>query len=338
MAEALYHPRFGYYNRRDLQRWGRAGDYRTSPERSNLFAATLASYFLELSEELGTDLSLVEIGGGDGRFARGLLDAIERTAPAMLNSVRYIWIDTSQDARERAAEELQKYSSIVQIVDLDQLEPLSKAVVFSNELLDAFPVHRVTNSHGELKELYVTCNERSEFVWIADELSSEKVSQYCSEHVPALSENQIVEVNLGIAEWMKAIDSLLRRGFVITIDYGAAGDQLYNNPDRMQGTLRGFRAHEFVSDPLQIPGENDLTTTIDWTVVKSEGQKYGLEVIEFSQLDKFLIQHGVLEELELSLANAATEAEKSQITTLAREMILPSGMAASFQILVQKRD
>ena len=52
MNSALYDPEDGYYCRADLQRWGRAGDYRTSPERSPLFAATFARYFASLYEAL----------------------------------------------------------------------------------------------------------------------------------------------------------------------------------------------------------------------------------------------------------------------------------------------
>src|SRR6201986_3558242 len=76
MASALYDERDGYYSRSDLERWGRAGDYRTSPERSPLFASTFARYFVSLHEELGSPNSLdfIEAGGGAGRFARFLLD------------------------------------------------------------------------------------------------------------------------------------------------------------------------------------------------------------------------------------------------------------------------
>jgi SAM-dependent MidA family methyltransferase len=45
MKAALYDPADGYYCRIDHNKWGREGDYRTSPERSSLFAATFARYF-----------------------------------------------------------------------------------------------------------------------------------------------------------------------------------------------------------------------------------------------------------------------------------------------------
>src|SRR5256885_10100430 len=57
MLAALYDERAGYYNRTDLARWGRAGDYRTSPELSPLFAATCARYFADLYHELGATAS-----------------------------------------------------------------------------------------------------------------------------------------------------------------------------------------------------------------------------------------------------------------------------------------
>ena len=78
MEAALYHPTFGYYNRADLQRWGREGDYRTSPERSDLFAATFARYFVGLYEQLNRpeEFTIVEVGGGDGHFAAGVLETM----------------------------------------------------------------------------------------------------------------------------------------------------------------------------------------------------------------------------------------------------------------------
>src|SRR3954464_12791852 len=93
MAEALYDERGGYYSRSDIERWGRAGDYRTSPERSPLFAATFAQSFARLHEELGSpnSLTLVEAGGGAGRFARVLLDTLQRDAPVVFDSLRYVF-------------------------------------------------------------------------------------------------------------------------------------------------------------------------------------------------------------------------------------------------------
>src|SRR5918993_6115680 len=62
MRAALYDPEGGYYQRRGRTRWGRAGDYRTAPETTPLFAATLARHFASLHEELHAppELNIVE--------------------------------------------------------------------------------------------------------------------------------------------------------------------------------------------------------------------------------------------------------------------------------------
>jgi SAM-dependent MidA family methyltransferase len=85
------------------------------------------------------------------------------------------------------------------------------------------------------------------------------------------------------------------------------------------------------------PGECDITASVNWTQVKSTGERVGLKVVEFASQDKFLLSAGLLAELEHQLGVAQTEAERAALTTGARDMILPGGMASSFQVLVQRR-
>ena len=88
---------------------------------------------------------------------------------------------------------------------------------------------------------------------------------------------------------------------------------------------------------LAQPGEHDLTTTINWTQVMTLGKKFGLNVVDFTSQDKFLLNAGLLDQLQYRLDRAQSEAERVSLTTGAREMILPGGMASSFQVLVQRR-
>src|SRR5215467_5754368 len=99
MRAALYDPD-GYYQRADRERWGRKGDYRTSPERSELFAATFALYFTGLYDEL-EEFTIVECGAGDGSFASGVLRALSDQFPAVFAATRYVVYELSDDARAR---------------------------------------------------------------------------------------------------------------------------------------------------------------------------------------------------------------------------------------------
>ena len=153
----------------------------------------------------------------------------------------------------------------------------------------------------------------------------------------ALGENQIVEVNLAIDGWMEDLAQKLVSGYLVTVDYGAETFELVSHPVRYHGTLRAFHQHRIIDDVLARPGELDITASVDWTHVKRAGERAGFDVVEFSAQDKFLLQAGLLEELERQTNAVTSDAEKLRLATSAREMILPGGMASSFQVLVQKR-
>ena len=332
MKAALYDPVGGYYQRSDRARWGREGDYRTSPERSELFAATFAHYFAGL---LDKDLTIVECGAGDGSFAAGVLTTLRDGAPSIFADTRYIVCDVSDDARSRARERLVEFDDRVEFSS--HLVSVKRGIYFANELLDAFPVHRVLKTEDGLSEFYVTIDTNGNFRWTTGPLSTPGLAEFCDAHSLELANGQIIEINLGIDDWLAQVAVRLDQGFLITVDYGAEAAGLYDPIQRPEGTLRGFSRHGFVDDLLADPGEYDLTTTINWTQVKTSGQKSGFETIEFASQDTFLLNAGLLDQLEYRLSRAETEAEKTALTVGAREMILPGGMASSFQVLVQKR-
>jgi SAM-dependent MidA family methyltransferase len=151
-----------------------------------------------------------------------------------------------------------------------------------------------------------------------------------------LQEGQIVEINPDADRFIARAAQLLERGFIITVDYGDEREGLVNNPYRLQGTLRAAYHHEVSSDVLQGVGRRDLTTTIDWTQLREAGDREGLTVVDYQQLDRFLMNEGLLAELELATRDA-DEGEKASLNAGAREMIMPDGMAASFQVLVQRK-
>ncbi|HYE14417.1 MAG TPA: SAM-dependent methyltransferase, partial [Pyrinomonadaceae bacterium] len=93
MRAALYDEREGYYRRRGVERWGRTGDYRTSPETSSLFGSTFARYFRGLFDELGRPpvFQIIEAGGGAGHFAAAALGTMRRDAPEVFDAVRYVF-------------------------------------------------------------------------------------------------------------------------------------------------------------------------------------------------------------------------------------------------------
>ncbi len=152
-----------------------------------------------------------------------------------------------------------------------------------------------------------------------------------------LTEGQIAEVNLGARKWIGAAAEMLGRGFLVTVDYGATAAELLSSSVRADGTLRSFSRHQFVDDLLATPGEHDITSSVNWSDVIQIGAGFNLQTIAFERQDRFLMSEGLLEELELRVSETVDEAERSRLRASCRELILPDGMAASFQVLVQEK-
>src|SRR4030095_12200061 len=245
---------------------------------------------------------------GRGDFAFGVLYTLARQFSLVFQATRYVVYDVSRDALPHTQERLAGSGDRVRFVsDWNQIQ-VDNGIFFSNELLDAFPVHRVVQTEQGLAELYVI-----DFSWSEGPLSTPRLSEFCEDYSVELAAGQVIEINLEIDEWFARIASRLANGFVITVDYGAESVELYDPALRPNGTLRGFRQHEFVDDVLAQPGECDITASVNWTQVKAVGERVGLKVVDFGSQDKFLLSAGLLTELEYQLSLAQPEEEKAAL-------------------------
>ncbi len=342
MQAALYDERDGYYCRLDRIPQGRTGDYRTAPESSPLFAATFAWYFSKLFAELFFELgspptwTIFEAGAGGGEFAHGVLSSLRAHYPEVFSATSYVIDEVSPATRRRAAERLSEFAERLTFQRLDEIDnPAIAGVCFSNELIDAFPVHRVIMRSGRQSELCVGLDQ-NDFVWVERD-PDQRVAEYCRRVELRLAEGQIAEINLEAEEFLSRAAGLFARGFLVTVDYGAERSELLDSPDRFEGTLRAFHRHHLIDNVLARPGEQDLTTTVDWTQIKEAGRRAGLRTLRLERLDQFLLSEGLLQRLSEMLAQTKDQVEALRLSTSAREMIMPHGLAASFQVLVQEK-
>jgi len=338
MQTALYDEREGYYCRPDRIRQGRAGDYRTAPETSSLFAATFANYFAKWFADLGFPRAwtIFEAGAGLGEFAYGILNNLRASYPGVYAATSYVIDEVSPAAHHRAASRLSEFAGRLTFKRLAEIDhPATVGICFSNELIDAFPVHRVIGRNGKLRELGVGLNE-DDFAWVERD-PEPRVAEYCRRIDLQLSEGQIAEINLEAEGFISLAAGLVERGVLVAVDYGAERTELLGSPERFAGTLRAFHRHQIVDDVLARPGEQDLTTTVDWTQIREAGERARLETVRHERLDQFLLREGLLDMLERLASEMANEAEVLRLRTGAREMIMPHGMAAAFQILLQRK-
>ena len=338
MQEALYNKSAGYYMRDGARIWGRRGDYRTSPETSELFSATFARYVAGLFEELGRPASFhfVECGAGDGSFAQGMLATLRDCFPAMYEATTYYIDEINLTRRRILGERLEQFSDKLELGSLNSLPRLNSGIIFSNELLDTFPVHRITKQNGQLIEFYVTLDDRHEFEWTTGPLSSERLREVYIANGIEIDNDQIIELCPQIDDWFAVVVEKLVSGYVVTVDYGFEAADLYDMRRRPTGTLRAYARHNF-AEVLEQPGERDVTAHVNWTRIRAVGSKLGLETVTFKRQDQFLLDAGILSELVRKTGSAGSEADAARLSLGAREMFFPDGMGSTFQVLVQKK-
>lgn len=351
MELALYDSEFGYYMRQDQSpegadpggmeaRIGWSGDFYTSSDVHPVLARSLARQMRQLDELLGRPdpFTLVEMGPGKGLLARDFLADCAARGDSFWGRLRYVLVERSPAMRAAQRANLAypvtpALSSHVSWLDgLDELgtEAVTGAVL-SNELIDAFPVHRVRVDGGRPREILVDY-QGGRFVERLEDLTTPALSRHL-EHLGSLgvglTEGYTAEINLQALEWMNGVARVLGRGLVVTIDYGHTAQDLYG-PDRPRGTLLCYHDQRLSEDPYTRVGLQDMTAHVNFTSLATVGEEAGLRVTGFTNQMSFLMGLGVerlVEELEPGTA------EFQGVIHLLR----PDGMGRTFKILVQHK-
>jgi SAM-dependent MidA family methyltransferase len=340
MEWCLYHPEYGYYQSNGVT-IGVQGDYYTSPSVSPLFGHLIAKQLSQMVEILGgKDFDVVEMGGGRGFLCEDILDWAEKTSSDFYQHLRYHLIETSspflKEQRERLSEK-QKEGKVFWVSPkmFEEGKVQIQGCFLSNELVDAFPVHRVILDQGTLREIYVTHrNGQFEEQW--GELSNPGIAFYFSSMGIVLQEGQKAEVNLLALEWMERVARCLQRGFALTIDYGYLAGELYA-PHRREGTLLCYFQHEASENPYERLGEQDITSHVNFTSLIRKGEEAGLQFTGLVPQYRFLIGLGILEQME-TLGRATSELEGLKMRLSLKHLIEPEmGMGEVFKVLVQHK-
>jgi SAM-dependent MidA family methyltransferase len=227
----------------------------------------------------------------------------------------------------------------VRWVEMNELElaPLC-GMVFSNEFIDALPVHRARYANGVIDELYVTAVSDGgithlSFVW--DHPSDGRLTEYIRRMDVVLREGQEVEINLDAVDWLSRVARLLEKGFLITIDYGDSAPQLYT-PDRRSGTVRSFHHHRLIDSPLDRVGEQDITTSVNFTALIDYGADFGFDLVSFERQTAFLIRMGLVEKIA-SMYDPSDSLDDLKDRLAVKNLFVPGGVSDSFRVLIQKR-
>lgn len=342
MEIALYSALGAYYST-GTEQIGPRGDYFTSPEIHPAFGALLARQIEQVWVAMDRPevFSLVEVGAGSGALARDILSYSAKWSPGFFQAIEYVIVERAPGFVSRQRRTLAEIGPIGERVAWRRPPPEGpemagkfRGCVISNELLDAFPVHRVAVRKGDLREIYVGL-EGTTFVEIEDEPSTPALRAYFDRLGFIPPEGARVEVNLDALNWIRRVAAALGRGAVITIDYGYPARELYSER-RMQGSLLCFYRHTVSDDPYVRVGRQDMTTHVDFTSLSLESESAGLATVGMVTQREFLSALGIGAYAEalgkLELRRSDYEANRLAL----RELVDPGGLGR-VKVLIQRK-
>ena len=325
MEMALYYPKLGYYTS-SHEKIGKEGDYYTSSNLTSVFGEMLGKQIEEMWRILGEkEFTVVEMGGGLGLLSGDVLSYLKKNYELYRN-LNYCIVEKSPTFRN----EQKKRLEVQNVSWYDSITELSgmTGCIFSNELPDAFPVH-VVIMENELMEVFV--DYENGFIEVLGPASCE-LKNYLEELKINLPFGYRTEINLDAIKWIRDIGSTLKKGFVITIDYGYPSDELYQEY-RNRGTLVCYHKHSVNEMPFEHIGEQDMTTHVNFSALYNWGRKNDLDICGFTDQAHFLMGLGIDEYLK----NVQEKDPANYYRKMLPVKTLLMEMGETFKILIQKK-
>ncbi len=327
MEKALYTPGLGYYAHGSAK-FGKlpytvqdgarvvGSDFVTAPEMSPLFGWTLAQQVAQALQVTGTD-EIWEFGAGSGALALQVLQALQAQGVPLL---RYTIVDISGSLRERQRATLAAFADQVRWVDA--LPDAMRGVVLGNELLDAMPVKLLARVTGIWHERGVARGQPTEqgeptFIWQDQPTELRAPFAIAGEH------DYLTEIHLQGESFVRTLGDKLQAGAVFLLDYGFPEAEYYH-PQRHMGTVMCHQAHQVDDNPLMRVGQKDITAHVNFTGVALAGNDAGLGVLGYCSQARFLMNCGLLTQMEV--ADLPTR-------VMAQKLIMEHEMGELFKVI-----
>lgn len=352
---------------------GSGGDYYTSVSAGGLFGELLAFQFAEwlegsqglsarggVRDEEPQLVQIVEAGAHGGKLAGDILGWMSRHRPAVFDHLQYWIIEPSARRRVWQEQTLAGFSGNVHWAgDFAELrreaaalgglpDPAAvRGVIFSNELLDAMPVHRLGWDAKRRRwfEWGVTL-QGERFVWTrmgegaGNENGVAKAVSPTVQFQPSIGVEVLemlpdgfsVEVCPAAEQWWREAASALGCGRLLAIDYGLTADEFFM-PERRAGTLRAYYRHRLSSDVLASPGEQDITASVNFSAIRALGESAGLRTEAFQTQAQFLTGIAAKAWQIQGVGERWSPERSRQFQTLTH----PEHLGRSFRVLVQSR-
>lgn len=315
----------GYYIRRAPI--GKAGDFITAPEISQIFGELLGLWAAAVWQAMGAPKSAViaELGPGRGTL---LADALRawRNVPGLPESTTIALVETSPVLRQTQQETLRDapvpLNWFARVEDL----PNGPLVLLANEFLDALPIRQIVWRDGAWRERCVGLDEHGDFTFTERAASGPLPNM-------AASGGDILELRGDADQLVTTLAARAAKGDPVAalfVDYG-------HQQTGFGDTLQAVRNHRH-ADPLSPPGEADLTAHVDFAALRHAAEAQGLRCYGPMPQGAFLLKLGLEARLAM-LLDRATPQQREVLRSGAARLADPQAMGILFKAFaVQSAD
>ena len=318
MTEALAHPQFGYYMTGDPL--GRAGDFVTAPEVSQMFGELIGLWCAHVWTQMGRPemVRLIELGPGRGTL---MADALRAAAgvEGFLHVIQAHLVETSPSLQKRQRRNLSTLAVPVTWHQRFADVPAGPVLIIANEFLDALPVRQFVATPDGWAERHVALDDRGEaLVWI-DQPAEAPAG------LPDTSVGELVEISPAraaiAAELAAAIAA--QGGAALLIDYGHAASA----PGDTLQAIKGHRYTQVLADP----GEADVTAHVDFAAIAAAAGNT-VPVSGPVTQGAFLAALGI-EARAAQLRGGATPRAAGEVLEALKRLIGPAEMGSLFKVM-----
>ena len=283
MREALYHPVHGYYSK-NIETVGAEGDFSTSVTLDPGLGPALAAWITMRAQEMGWErIPVIEIGAGNGDLAKSVLRHLNWRVRFRID---YIIHETSPVLEKEQKKRLH-FCGIRWIRSLPEAlnRSYGRALIFSNELVDAFPCKLFQKVSGEWHELGVSISKEH---GLSEKIVSTTPSDPWFSQFGSLPLGQRVERIDSYRKWLNEWSTHWREGTMLTIDYGETAEHLYKR--RLEGSLRAYWWHQRLTGAHIFArfGKQDLTADVNFSDLIRWGEEQGWKTMKFETQGEFI--------------------------------------------------
>jgi len=303
---ALFDREYGYYSAREP--FGRTGDFITAPDISQMFGELIGAWIAAAWREHGSPspFLLAEIGPGRGTLMADILRTLRSVAPDCLKVAKVRLVETSDRLAAEQMAVLDRFDlpirRVRRIADLER-EPL---LLVANELFDALAIRQFVFDGETWRERCVSVADSGRFEFVLCQARPETPGKIAATlpHLPMAG--AVLEVSPARETLAAAIAQRLAEegGAGLFIDYGHAATGFGD-------TLQAIHGHAF-ADPLDRPGEADLTSHVDFERIAAPFRHAGLAVSPAAPQGECLLALGLLERAG-TLGSGMDEAGQEEI-------------------------